>query len=88
MVEQIKVTGGKLKSKLKELIREGNIRRVVIKNPKGRTLLDFPLTAGVAGAVLLPFWVAVGSIAALASDFTIELERDEPKALPTGEPGK
>ena len=85
MVEQIKVTGGKLKSKLKELIREGNVRRVVIRNSKGRTLLDFPLTAGVAGAVLLPFWVAVGSIAALANDFTIELERDEPKALPTGE---
>jgi hypothetical protein len=86
MVEEIKVTGGKLKSKLKELIREGNVRRIVIKNAKGRTLLDFPLTAGVAGAVLLPFWVAVGSIAALASDYTIELERDEPKALPNGEP--
>lgn len=82
MVEEIKVTGSKLKSKLKELLREGNVRRVVIKNPKGRTLLDFPLTAGVAGAVLLPFWVAVGSIAALASDFTIHLERDEPVALP------
>jgi len=88
MVEEIKVTGGKLKSKLKELIREGNVRRIVIKNAKGRTLLDVPLTAGVAGAVLLPFWVAVGSIAALASDYTIELERDEPKALPKGEPGK
>jgi hypothetical protein len=86
MVEEIKVTGGKLKSKLKELIREGNVRRIVIKNAKGRTLLDFPLTAGVAGAVLLPFWVAVGSIAALASDYTIELERDESNALPNGEP--
>ncbi len=79
--EEIKVTGGKLKSKLKSLIREGNVRRVVIRNSTGRTLLDMPLNAGVAGAVLLPFWVAVGSILALAKDFTIVVERDSDNAL-------
>ncbi|MBK6485776.1 MAG: DUF4342 domain-containing protein [Gemmatimonadetes bacterium] len=75
-MEEIKVAGGNLKAKLNELIREGNIRRIVIRNPKGRTLLDLPLAAGVAGAVLLPFWAAVGTLAALATDYTIGVERD------------
>ena len=75
-MEEIKVKGGKLKEKLKELIREGNVRRVVIRNPQGRVLLDMPLNAGVVGAALLPFWVAVGAIVALAKDFTIMVERD------------
>jgi hypothetical protein len=75
-MEEIRVTGGKLKTKLKELIREGNVRRVTVRNPQGRTLLDMPLNAGVAGAVLLPFWVAVGAIVALAKEFTITVERD------------
>ena len=76
MMEEVKVSGGKLKAKLKELIREGNVRRVIIRNPKGRVLLDMPLNAGVAGAVLLPFWIAVGAVVALAKDFTIMVERD------------
>lgn len=75
-MEEIKVAGGNLKAKLNELIREGNIRRIVIRNPQGRTLLDLPLAAGVAGAVLLPFWAAVGTLAALATDYTIAVERD------------
>jgi hypothetical protein len=75
-MEEIKVAGANLKAKLKELIREGNIRRVVIRNPQGRTLLDLPLSAGVAGAALLPFWAAIGTIAALASDYTVAVERD------------
>ena len=75
-MDEIKVTGGKLKEKLKELIREGNVRRVIVRNGEGRTLLDMPLAAGIAGAVLLPFWAAVGGIVALATDFTIMVERD------------
>lgn len=75
-MEEIKVAGGNLKAKLNELIREGNIRRIIIRNPQGRTLLDLPLAAGVAGAVLLPFWAAVGTLAALATDYTIAVERD------------
>jgi hypothetical protein len=75
-VEEIKVSGAQLKSKLKSIIREGNVRRVILRNGQGRTLLDMPLTVGVAGALLLPFWVAVGSIVALATDFTILVERD------------
>jgi len=75
-MEEIKVAGGNLKAKLNELIREGNVRRIIIRNPKGRTLLDLPLAAGVAGAVLLPFWAAVGTLAALATDYTVAVERD------------
>ena len=75
-MEEIKVTAGKLKATLKALLREGNVRRIVIRNPEGRTLLDMPLTAGVASAVLLPFWVGVGAVVALAKEFTIEVERD------------
>lgn len=81
VVEEIKVTGGKLKSRLKEIVREGNVRRIVIRNAQGRTLLDMPLNAGVAGALLLPFWVAVGSIVALAKDFTIVVERESAGAV-------
>src|SRR5215204_3867620 len=78
--EQFKVSGANLKAKLKEIIRQGNVRRVVIKNGQGRTVLDIPLAAGIVGAALLPFWAAVG-IAALASDFSIEVERNEPTGI-------
>jgi len=75
-MEEIKVSGTQLKATLKKIIREGNVRRVILRNAQGRTLLDMPLSVGVAGAVLLPFWIAVGSIVALATDFTILVERD------------
>jgi len=75
-VEEIKVTGAKLMTKLRELIKEGNVRRVVLRNPQGRTLFDMPLNAGIAGAALLPFWAAVGAVAVLATDYSILVERD------------
>lgn len=74
--EEIKVTGGKLLETVKNLVRAGNVRRVVIRNAAGRTVLDVPLTAGVAGAVLLPLWAAVGGLAALAAHYTVVVERD------------
>ena len=75
-MEQINVSGKNLKAKLKEIIKEGNVRRVIVRNAEGRTLLDMPLNAGVASAVLLPFWAAVGTIVLLAKDFSIAVERD------------
>ena len=75
-MEEFKVNAGKLKQTLKDLIREGNVRRVVIRNAQGRTLLDMPLTAGLAGALLMPFWAAVAGIVALAKEFTVSVERD------------
>jgi CBS domain-containing protein len=72
------VTGDDLVAKAKELVREGNVRRLIIKDEGGRTLIEVPLTLGVVGAVLLPVWVAIGAIAALAARYTIVVERIEP----------
>lgn len=80
-MEEIKVGANKLLSTLKKLIHEGNVRRVIVRNPEGRTLLDMPLTAGVAGMVLLPFWAMVASIVAMATEFTIVVERDPDTAV-------
>lgn len=80
-MSEIKVAGDKLKETLKKLIREGNVRRVIIRNSSGRTLLDMPLNAGVAGIVLAPFWIAVAGIVALAKEFTIVVERDPDNAV-------
>ncbi len=74
--EEHRVTGEKLIGKIKELLHEGNVRHVVIKNEEGRTLIEFPVTLGVAGAVLLPVWAAVGAIAAVVTNCSIEIERD------------
>ena len=81
-MEEIKVAGNKLKDTLKKLIREGNVRRVIVRNADGRTLLDMPLSAGLAGAVLMPFWAAVAGIVALAKEFTVVVERDPDAVVP------
>lgn len=73
--EEFKVTGEMLLTRVKELVHEGNVRRIVIKNEEGHVLVEFPLTAGVIGAILLPVWAAIGAIAALAADLTIVVER-------------
>lgn len=75
-MEEFKVSGGKLMDKLKALIKEGNVRRIVLRNPEGRVLLDLPLNAGIAASALLPFWAAVASVAVLATDYTVLVERD------------
>jgi hypothetical protein len=74
-IEEIRITGDELLAKAKELVREGNVRRLIIKNGEGTTLIEVPLTVGVIGAALLPVWVAIGAIAALATDCTIVVER-------------
>jgi hypothetical protein len=82
-VEEFKVKGAKLVEKVKALIKEGNVRRIVLKNPDGRTLMDIPVNAGIAGAVLLPLWAAIASVVVLATDYTLQVERD-----PTAPPPK
>ena len=73
--EQHKVAGDRLVERIKELVRQGNIRRVIVKNDDGKTLMEIPLTIGVVSAVLLLVWVALGAIAALAAQYTIEVEK-------------
>ena len=73
--EEIKTTGEQLLATVKELVREGNVRRVIVKNEEGKTLIEIPLTLGVVGALLLPVAAAVGAIAALVTDCIIVVER-------------
>ena len=75
--ESFKVSGEELLSKIKEIIKEGNARKVIIKNEKEDTIMEFPLTIGAIGAVLAPVFAAVGAIAALAMDCTIIVEKKE-----------
>jgi hypothetical protein len=73
--EEFRVNGDALVGKLKELLREGNIRRIIIKNDKGEVLIEIPLTLGMVGAIVLPVWAALGAIAALAANLTIVVEK-------------
>jgi hypothetical protein len=75
--EEIQTTGEELVAKVKELVHEGNIRRIIIKNEEGKTLIEVPLTLGVVGAMLLPVLAAVGAISALVADCTIVVEKVE-----------
>ena len=72
---EFRVRGEGLVAKLKELLHQGNIRRIIIKNDEGKTLIEIPLTVGVVGVLLVPVWAAVGAIAALAADLTIVVEK-------------
>ncbi len=76
-VEEFQVTGHQLLAAIKELIHEGNIRRISIRNSRGVTLLEIPLVVGLAGAVFAPVWAAVGAFAALVAKCTLVVEREE-----------
>lgn len=75
--EEFSVNGEQLLAKVKDLLREGNIRRVIIKDKSGKVLVEFPLTIGVVGAVLAPTLAAVGAVAALVTEATIVVEKIE-----------
>lgn len=75
--EEFTVSGEELLAKVKSLINEGNIRRIIIKDESGKVLVEFPLTIGVVGALLAPILAAVGAIAALVTKCTIIVERRE-----------
>lgn len=75
--QKLNTQGAALLDELKEIVREGNVRRVVVKQGT-RTVAEFPLTAGVVGVVLAPIVAAIGVLVALLSDCTIEVEREGP----------
>ncbi len=75
--EEHKVRGDDLVAKVKEIIHQGNVRRIIIKDDEGKTLIEVPLTLGVVGAVLIPVWAAIGAIAALVTKCSIVVERTE-----------
>ncbi|QQG52347.1 MAG: DUF4342 domain-containing protein [Candidatus Falkowbacteria bacterium] len=73
--EQFKVAGEEVLAKVKKLIKEGNVRRIIIKNDKGKTLMEIPVTFAVVGVVVAPLLAAIGALAALLSSVTIVVER-------------
>ena len=75
-IEKIRVFGEDLLKKVKELIQEGNVRRISIKDKSGKTIVEFPLTLGVVGAALAPVLAAVGALAALVTECTLTIERE------------
>ena len=81
--EEFKVRGSELVEKIRELVHESNVRRIIIRDDKGNTFMEVPLSIATIGAMLVPLLAAIGAIAALVADFTIVLERiqeDKPAA--------
>ncbi len=74
--QEFTLSGDEVVHKVKELLHEGNIRRIIIKNEEGRTMLEVPLTIGLIGAALLPVLAAIGALAAIATRCTLVVERD------------
>jgi hypothetical protein len=81
--EELKVQGDALLGKVKELAHEGNVRRIIIKDSQGKTLIEVPLTLGVVGVLVAPVAAAVGAIAALAAEYSIVVERRKDGAEPS-----
>ena len=81
--EEIKVKGEELVKKVKEIVHQGNIRKIIIKNAAGNKMLEIPLTIGVVGAAFAPVLAAVGALAALAMDFKIEIIKREEQETQT-----
>jgi hypothetical protein len=84
--ETFKVEGTEILDRMRDLIHEGNVRRIIVEH-KGRTVAEFPLTAGLVGVVLAPVLAAVGALLALLKDCTIHIEREETQT-PAKEPGE
>ena len=75
--ETFKVNGEQLLAKIKQLIKEGNIRRIIIKDKSGKVIVEFPVTIGVVGTLLAPSLAAIGAIAALLTECEVVVEREE-----------
>ncbi|MDQ7816232.1 MAG: DUF4342 domain-containing protein [Melioribacteraceae bacterium] len=77
MNNEFKVKGQELINKVEELIKEGNARRIIIKDEKGHTFIEIPVTVGVLGAMFAPILTAVGALAGMAANFTVEVVKKE-----------
>jgi len=87
--EEFKVKGEELVEKIKQLIHEGNVRRLIIKDEEGKVYLEIPVTIGVIGAIIAPMIVAVAAIAAVVANFKVEVIRDkEPEKEEKKDPDK
>ena len=73
--EEFRVNGEELLSKVKNLVNEGNIRRIIIKDKEGKVIFEIPLTFGIIGALIAPQLAAIGAIAALVTEATVVVEK-------------
>ncbi len=80
--EEIKVFGNELADKVRELVHEGNVRRIIIKDEQGHTFLEIPVTVAAVGVIFAPVLAAVGALAAMAAKFTIVVEKVNPEGTP------
>ena len=85
-VEEVHVLGRDLVDKIRDLIHEGNVQRIVVKDEHGNTFVEIPVTVAAVGAILAPVLAAVGAISALVAKFTIVVERSQPKPPEGGQP--
>jgi len=85
-IEEHRVSGERLVDRVKELIHQGNVRRIIVKIEADQPILELPLTIGVVGAVLLPAFVALGAIAALAANYTLVVEKEVKEIEAEGTP--
>src|SRR5436190_10439104 len=86
MFEQFKVRGQDLADKIRELIHEGNVRRIIVKDEHGHTFMEIPLTVAAIGIVAAPILAAIGALATMAAKFTVVVERNPPPGPPTPPP--
>lgn len=75
--EEFKLSGDEILNKIKDILHQGNIRRIILKDESGKTFMEIPLTVGVVGAIIVPVWAAIGAVAALVSKLTIVVEKIE-----------
>ena len=85
MINEFKVAGKDLLKKIEELVHEGNIRRIIIKDADGKTYIEIPLTIGIVGALAAPIVAAVGALAGVAANFTIEVIKTEDENMQDAE---
>ena len=82
MFEQFKVKGNELVDKIKDLIHEGNVRRIIIKNEHGHTYMEIPLTVATIGVIAAPVLAAMAAIAGMVANFHVVVERNAPPPPP------
>ena len=86
LIEEVHVLGRDLVDKVRSLIHEGNVQRIVVKDEHGNTFVEIPVTVAAIGAILAPLLAAIGAISALVAKFTIVVVRSEPKPPEGGQP--
>jgi Domain of unknown function (DUF4342) len=84
--ETIQDTGGRILDKVKDVVQEGNVRRIIVKHD-GKSIAEFPVTAAVVGVILAPMLAAIGALTAVLTSCTIEVQRGEREAEPAATDG-